>query len=156
MTVVFVESPSPPPPLEGAHVIIFPDALSAGLAVLRASTLPEAQAATYGTETPEALGDAFPGLPYVALELIDSDTSKHPFQEIAVVQVTAWADSKAKALRLLQVARAVLVAHPGDAQVGSITAGRRGPYSGNDPDSGRPLAATSVRMRLLPESVPLP
>lgn len=149
--VVFAGLPGNPqePPRE--PLLVFPDALTEGLRILRGSTFREAQEATYGTETPTDLGDDFPGTPYVALTLLDSDTSLHPYRETALVQVTAWDESASKALRLLQVARAVLVAHPGDAAVAAITAkGRRGPVATKDPDTRQPLAFCTVAIRLLP------
>lgn len=136
----------PPDPL-----ILFPDALLEGLRILRSSPFREAQEATYGTDAPNELGEDFPGLPYVSLTLLDSDTSLYPFRETALVQVTAWDETAAKALRRVQVARAVLVAYPGDERVATVTArGRRGPLPARDPDTRQPLAYCSVAMRLLP------
>jgi hypothetical protein len=132
-------------------LLVFPDALSQGLRVLRGSTFPEALAASYGTATPDELADDFPGTPYVSLTLLDSDTALYPYRETALVQVTAWDESASKALRLVQVARAVLVAYPGDELIAAITAkGRRGPVSDRDPDTRQPLAYCTVAIRLLP------
>lgn len=150
-TALYSWLPVPEPPRDREPLIAFPDALSAGLRILRRSTFPEAAAATYGTESPDVLGEDFPGGPYVSLTLLDSETSLHPYRETAVVQVTAWDETAAKALRLVQVARAVLVAHPGDELVASVTANnRRGPVQATDPDTRQRLAFCTVALRLLP------
>lgn len=135
------------------EAIAFPDPLKVGLDVLRTSAMAEiARVRGFGTEAPDDLGSPdFPGLPYVALELTDVDTSEHPFRETAAVQVTVWAETKAQALRLCQVCRAALVAYPGDRRLSAVRAGRRGPVPATDPLTRLPMAFTSVSLRLRPE-----
>ncbi len=134
-----------------AQAAVFPDAQLVALALLRASAIPEAAAATYGTIPPDVLGDDFPGVPYVTVTVATTDTSWHPYRETVTLQLTAWESSEARAKRLVQVARAVLVSHAEDDSVSSISAGRRGPLSATDPDSGLPMAFADVDVRLLPE-----
>ena len=152
-SLVFVDVPVPEPALELAPApILFPDPLMESLRIMRASTFAEAQAASYGTAAPSDLGDDFPGLPWVAFEVVDVDTSLHPFRETAFVQLTTWAETADQALRLAQVVRAVLVAHPGDEKVSSVVGrGRRGPIPATDPDTRQPIAFATVALRLLPE-----
>lgn len=142
------------PPLDNGAVI-FPDPLSEALNVLWSLPLVELQDFHFGTETPDSLGDAFPGLPYVSLSLVDSDASQHPYREVATLQITAWDESAARCLRAVQLVRAALVSAPSSERVGSVTADRRGPYTGRDPDTLSPMAFVYVRVRLLPEVIDL-
>lgn len=124
-------------------LVLFPDPLAASLAVLRA----DPGGSHFGTETPDALGDRLPGLPYVAVDLVTSD-GLYPFREIALVQLTAWATSKASALQAVNRARAVLAAHDG-IEIASVRPSN-GPWTSKDVDTGQPIAAATLRVRLKP------
>lgn len=130
-------------------MIVFPDPLSAALRILRSSTHPELAAASFGTWTPEDLGDDYPGAPYVMLSLVGG-SGTFPFSETASVSLLAYGATPAKALRLAQLTRAALTAYLGDSEVGSVTAGPRPPIPTRDPDSDAPVATTLVAIRLLP------
>lgn len=132
-------------------MIVFPDPLSLTLDVLRASSATELQGARFGTTDPDP--DA-PDLPYVRVSLSTTDASEYPFREVAEVQLTVWAGSPYAARRLAQVARAVLTSDldTDQGQLGSVRAGR-GPFPGEDPDTGWPLAFVTVSLRLLPATL---
>lgn len=128
-------------------VLVFPDPLLAVLGILRAATTEELSSASFGTVSPSDLGDDFPGYPYVTAELAGTSTDFAPFFEDSTIRITAWHERPAKALRLLQVARAVLVAHPGP---DLVRTSRRGPLSALDPETGTPISYADITIRLRP------
>lgn len=134
-------------------LVTFPDPILAALGVLR-TRLPalfEALGVTVGTVDPGLLGGDFTGPPYVMVRL-DATLTRYPVTETATLRVTTWGGTEAKGLRLAQLARAVLLAHPGDLQVRSFGA-LTGPIPATDPDDGQPLSYFTVAARLRPTTL---
>lgn len=129
-------------------MIIFPDPLLVSLSVIRAAAHPELAALTYGTKTPDEMGDDFPGTPYAAFSLV-GQASRYPFTERATVRISVWGETPAKAYRLAQMIRAALVFYDGPS--GSFR-GAGGGLIAVDPDTGNPMAFIDVSLRLRPET----
>lgn len=70
--------------------------------------------------------------------------------ENATVRITVWDTDAHRAKHLARLARAYLVAYPGDALSGGFRDGTR-PFTTTDPDDGTELASFVITSRLKPE-----
>ena len=127
--------------------VIFPDAMKAALAILRAEPLLDG--VTFGTKPLDVTSETAPSVPYAAVRLA-ATFPRYPVGETATLRVSVWAATDAEGLALAQRVRAVLLAHPGNGDVrsfGPLT----GPVPTEDPDTRGPLSYFTVAARLRPQ-----
>lgn len=135
-------------------LVVFPDPLVVGLRVLREegfASVPEvvASGATISRSMPERTLDTVEPSILVANDG-DAGTGHWPVSEDAVLRVTVWDKSAHRASRLARLARAHLLAYPGDATSRGFARGTT-PLPSTDPDDGTPLSSFTIIARLKAE-----
>lgn len=128
-------------------ITLFPDVMLSAVTYLRSALA--ARAEPYAADV--TVGTVFPRdgeTPFVLVRQ-DGQTIAKRLDAEATVRVTVWHTTEAKALALARLCQALLVAHPGDAEV-RLFSPMNGPFPAADPDNGTPLASLSVAARLRP------
>lgn len=129
-------------------VIVFADGERATIDVLKAelasrAALDYVSTATVGVEYPTgSAGD--PAVPHLQVAL-DGTPVVYPAAEFATVRLTAWHSTRTKAKQLAALAKAVLDAHGGNADVWGFRP-LTGPQPAADPDTGLPMCTLTMRV----------
>lgn len=130
-------------------VIVFADAERAAIDVLTAelsarSSLPYVTGdLTVSVDYPTGSTDD-PQTPHLQV-VLDGTPVVFPAAEFATVRLTAWHDTRSNAKRLAALAKAVLDAHPGTADVHGFRP-LTGPQPATDPDTGLAMCTLTVRV----------
>lgn len=112
---------------------------------LRTTLLARGQDVTVGVAVPSTWSSSTKPHLQVAL---DGTWVQYPVLWKHSVRLTAWAAGTTTAQALVNLAFALVCAHPGSAQVGSIKP-LTGTLPARDPDTGAQLASVSVEVNLL-------
>jgi hypothetical protein len=79
----------------------------------------------------------------------DASTDLYPITDRVTLRVTVWDESRTEAKRVCNLARTLLLTHPGDDRVRAVHR-LTGVTAGTDPDNRAPLATCTVRASLRP------
>jgi len=134
----------------GKPLLVFSDPVEVGLRVLRGAFAAHPEVAGLGLTISHKMPDRDADTAAPAIRLADdgdAGTGRWPVSEDAVLRVTVWDASPFRARRLARLARAHLLAYPGDATSRGFTAGTR-PFPSEDPDDATPLASFTITARL--------
>lgn len=118
--------------------VVAVDYLEAGLAL-------QGEGVTVGAHEPTDWSVATK--PHVQVALDGTPNGTYPMTAAATLRITVWATSTGEAQRIDQLARAVMLAHPGGSGVQSVREGI-GMLPTRDPDTRAELATCTVRMNL--------
>jgi hypothetical protein len=135
--------------------VIFPDAMLAIVNLLRTRIAHNNdsifRAIKIGTRVPETRNERTLENPFVLVRL---DGSKLNFRvdEIATIRLVIWHGSEDRAIALAQRIRAILLDYSGDENIRTISS-LVGISSTSDPESGTPLSAFTVAVRLRPQTI---
>lgn len=128
-------------------LLVFPLAEAAAVDYLTAALSARGESATVGVNLPGGWSTASPVHVAPASDGIPGYT--YPVSASALVRVTVWAASTTAAQRLAALCLALLMAHPGDQNVDSVS-DPIGPTPARDPDNGAPIATFTVQVHLRP------
>lgn len=130
-------------------LVVFADPERLIIDYLRTSLAARGQSPTVGVGLPA--GWTVRAGHHVAVASDGTPSVTYPVTVGAMVRVTTWAESTTAAKTLASLCMGLLLAHPGDEDVDSVTA-MTGVLPARDPDNGAPIASVTVRANLRPHA----